>query len=430
VSEVPQFALVDVNNFYVSCERVFQPKLRNVPMVVLSNNDGCAVARSNEVKALGVKMGAPWFKMKALARQHGIIAFSSNYTLYGDMSNRVVSILRGYSPDMEVYSIDESFLRVDRVAHLYGGITPMGQQIRERIKQWTGLPVCVGFGPTKTLAKLANHMAKKHSEFNGVCDLHSLTRTERRQWMAQIEVGEVWGVGRRIYPRLATMGIRTVLDLRNACPKAIRGHFGVVMERTCEELRGVPCLQLEDVAPNKQQIMSSRSFGAPVESAEELGAAVSTYVARAAEKLRHQGSVCAAVYVFVLTNRFKETEPQYAAGHTVPLPAPSDDTRVLTHAALQGLKAIYKKDYRYKKAGITLTLLSDKRIRQGTLFDQPETAARSARLMAAIDAANKAFGRNTLRSAATGISQQRWKARSNNCTPHYTTRWEDLPEVR
>lgn len=428
--EVPQFALVDVNNFYVSCERVFQPKLRTVPMVVLSNNDGCAVARSNEVKALGVKMGAPWFKMKDLAQKHGIIAFSSNYTLYGDMSNRVVSILRDFSPDMEVYSIDESFLRVERVAHLYGGIAAMGQQIRGRIKQWTGLPVCVGCGPTKTLAKLANHMAKKNTEFNGVCDLHALTRPERRQWMAKIEVGEVWGVGRRIAPRLAAMDIYTVLDLRNASPKAIRSHFGVVMERTCEELRGVPCMELEDVTPNKQQIMSSRSFGTPVESIEELGAAVSTYVARAAEKLRHQGSVTAAVYVFVLTNRFKETDPQYGAGHTVPLPVPSDDTRVLTQAALQGLKTIYKNGYRYKKAGITLTLLSDKQIQQGTLFDQPAISVRSAQLMATVDAANKAFGPNTLRSAATGISQQRWKARSNNCTPHYTTRWEDLPEVR
>lgn len=430
MSEVPQFALVDVNNFYISCERVFQPKLRTVPMVVLSNNDGCAVARSNEVKALGVKMGAPWFKMKDLARQHGIIAFSSNYTLYGDMSNRVVSILRDFSPDMEVYSIDESFLRVERVAHLHGGVIAMGQQIRGRIKQWTGLPVCVGSGPTKTLAKLANHMAKKKPEFNGVCDLHALSRIERRQWMAQIEVGEVWGVGRRIAHRLGDMGIHTVLDLRNTSPKAIRSHFGVVMERTCEELRGVPCMELEDVVPNKQQIMSSRSFGIPIESIEELSAAVSTYVARAAEKLRHQGSVCAAVYVFVLTNRFKETEPQYGAGLTVPLIDPSDDTRTLTHAALHGLKTIYKKGYRYKKAGITLTLLSDKLIQQGTLFDQPENKARSARLMAAIDAANKAFGPNTLRSAATGISQQRWKGRSNNCTPHYTTRWEDLPEVR
>lgn len=425
---VPQFALVDVNNFYVSCERVFQPKLQKVPMVVLSNNDGCAVARSNEVKALGVKMGTPWFKMKDLARQHGILAFSSNYTLYGDMSNRVVSILRDFSPDIEVYSIDESFLRVESVDHLYGGLGSMGQQIRERIRQWTGLPVCVGFGPSKTLAKLANHMAKKNPEFEGICDLHAMSRLERRQWMSQIEVGEVWGVGRRINARLAAMGIHTVLALRNASPKAIRAQFGVVMERTCEELRGVSCLELEEIAPPKQQIMSSRSFGKPVECIEELQEAVATYVGRAAEKLRQQGSVSGAVYVFVQTNPFKENEQQYNAGLTVPLLNPSDDTRVLIQAALRGLKAIYRTGYRYKKAGIMLTLLSDKATQQGALFSESGGGQRSARLMAAMDAVNREFGRNTLRAAVSGIANT-WAMRAGNRSPCYTTRWEDLPAV-
>ena len=425
---VPQFALVDANNFYVSCERVFQPKLQKVPMVVLSNNDGCAVARSNEVKALGVKMGTPWFKMKDLAKKHGILAFSSNYTLYGDMSNRVVSILRDFSPDIEVYSIDESFLRVESVAHLYGGLSPMGQQIRERIKQWTGLPVCVGFGPSKTLAKLANHMAKKNPEFDGVCDLHAMSRLERRQWMSRIEVGEVWGVGRRINVRLAAMGIQTVLELRNASPKAIRAQFGVVMERTCEELRGVSCLELEEIAPPKKQIMSSRSFGKPVECIEELQEAVATYVGRAAEKLLQQGSVSGAVYVFVQTNPFKENERQYNAGLTVPLLNPSDDTRVLIQAALRGLKAIYRTGYRYKKAGIMLTLLSDKTTQQGTFFSESGGGQRSARLMAAMDAVNRAFGRNTLRAAASGIANT-WAMRAGNRSPCYTTRWEELPNA-
>ena len=429
VTDVPQFALVDVNNFYVSCERVFQPRLEDVPMVVLSNNDGCAVARSNEVKALGVKMGTPWFKMKDLARQHGILAFSSNYTLYGDMSNRVVSILRDFSPDMEVYSIDESFLRIEAVAHLYGSILAMGQQIRGRIRQWTGLPVCVGVGPTKTLSKLANHMAKKNPVFDGVCDLYALSRTERGQWMSQIEVGEVWGVGRRINQRLAAMGIETVLDLRNASPKTIRTQFGVVMERTCEELRGISCLELEDVAPPKKQIMSSRSFGAPVECIEELQESVATYVERAAEKLRRQGSEAGAVYVFVETNRFKAHEPQYNTGVTTPLPVPSDDTRILIQAALRGLKTIFRPDFRYKKAGIMLTLLSDKGTRQATLFDEPDKTARSTRLMAAVDAANREFGRNALHSAATGRTH-RWAMRSENRSPCYTTRWDELPLVK
>jgi Nucleotidyltransferase/DNA polymerase involved in DNA repair len=238
----------------------FNPNLESTPLVVLSNNDGCAVARSNEVKALGVKMGTPWFKMKNLARQHGILAFSSNYTLYGDMSNRVATILRDFSPDIEVYSIDESFLRIETVTHLYGGAVAMGQQMRERIRQWTGLPVCVGIAPTKTLAKFANHLAKKNAVFEGVCDLHAMTRLERLEWMYGVEVGEVWGVGRRIAKRLEAMHIGTVLDLRNASPKEIRAQFGVVMERTCNELRGISCLELDDVAPSKQQIMSSRSL--------------------------------------------------------------------------------------------------------------------------------------------------------------------------
>jgi DNA polymerase V len=313
VSAPPQFALVDVNNFYVSCERVFQPKLENVPLVVLSNNDGCAVARSAEVKALGVAMGTPWFRMQDLARRHGISAFSSNYALYGDMSNRVATILRDFAPDIEVYSVDESFLRIEAVAHLYGGAPAMGRQMRERIRQWTGLPVCVGCGPTKTLAKLANHLAKKHAVFNGVCDLNSLSRPERLQWMHKVEVGEVWGVGRRLVLRLQAIDIHTVLDLRNASPKHLRAQFGVVMERMCSELRGISCLELEDIAPPRQQILSSRSFGVLVESVAELSEAVSTYVARAAERLRRQASVAAVVHVFVHTNRFKDDEPQYNA---------------------------------------------------------------------------------------------------------------------
>ena len=428
MAAAPQFALVDVNNFYVSCERVFKPSLEGVPMVVLSNNDGCAVARSNEVKALGVKMGTPWFQMKDLARQHGILAFSSNYTLYGDMSNRVTAILRDFSPDIEVYSIDESFLRIETVAHLYGGGVAMGQQIRERIKQWTGLPVCVGIGPTKTLAKFANHLAKKNAVFNGVCDLHALTRPARLEWMSKIEVGEVWGVGRRISKRLAAIGIDTVLELRNASPKEIRAQFGVVMERTCSELRGVSCLALEDVAPPKQQIMSSRSFGAPVETIEELQEAVASYMARAAEKLRQQHAVSAAVYVFVETNRFRDGEPQHNAGITVPLPDGCDDTRTLTAAAFRGLAAIYRPGFRYKKAGVMLTLLSDKDARQATLFDDTTASEKSARLMAVMDAINREFGRDTLRSAASGMKKH-WAMRAGNRSPRYTTRWDELPMV-
>ena len=420
------FALVDVNNFYVSCERVFQPQFEHVPMVVLSNNDGCAVARSAEVKALGVKMGTPWFKMKELAKEHGILAFSSNYTLYGDMSNRATAVLRDFSPDIEVYSVDESFLRVESVEHLYGGVTSMGQQIRQRVRQWTGLPVCVGCGPTKTMAKIANHLAKKNPEFDGVCDLHAMTRPERLQWMSQLEVGEVWGVGRRIAKRLNAMGIETVLDLRNASIKEVRAQFGVVMERTCNELRGISCLDLEDVAPPKQQIMSSRSFGSPVETLDELREAVASYVARAAEKLRAQGSVSAAVHVYIQTNRFKESDLQYSEGLVVPLPDPTDDTRLLTSAATLGLGLIFKPGFKYKKAGIMLTLISDKAKRQETLFDDPLKRTQSAKLMAAMDAINAEFGRDTVKTGASG-TDKRWAMRSENRSPRFTTRWDELP---
>lgn len=428
VTQAPQFALVDVNNFYVSCERVFKPQLEGIPLVVLSNNDGCAVARSNEVKALGVKMGTPWFKLKDLAREHGILALSSNYTLYGDMSNRVVHILRDFSPETEVYSIDESFLRIETVMSLYPSATAMGHEMRERIKQWTGLPVCVGIGPTKTLAKFANFLAKKNSEFEGVCDLHIIPRPERLQWMSSIEVGEVWGVGGRIARRLEAMEILTVLDLRNASPKAMRKHFGVVMERTCNELRGISCLALDDIEQSKQQIMSSRSFGRPVEKIEELRESIASYLSRAVEKLRKQKSVSAAVYVFIKTNRFNQDE-QYSAGVTVPLHEPTDDTLTITAAALAGLQTLYRPGYRYHKAGVMLMLLSDKQIRQMSIFDDTEATKKSTALMQALDLINRDYGHGTVRSGASGFTQ-RWAMRTENRSPKYTTRWDELPVVR
>lgn len=422
----PLFSLVDVNNFYVSCERAFCPKLAHVPVVVLSNNDGCAVARSNEVKALGVKMGAPWFQLKELAKQHGIVALSSNYTLYGDMSNRVVSILQQFSPETEVYSIDESFLRVETVAHLYGGPTAMGHAMRQRILQWTSLPVCAGFGPSKTLAKFANHLAKKNPAFDGVCDLTALTEDQQQAWMEQYEVGEVWGVGRRISAKLGEMGVKTVSDLARADQKLIRRQFGVVLERTVSELRGTSCLELEELADPKQQIMASRSFGEMVLELAELEEAVAWHIDRAAEKLRGQGSVAGAVYVFVQTNRFRESDPQYSRGLVVPLADVTDDTRTLTAAARAGLKRIYRPGYSYKKCGVMLMELSTKEHRQETLFDDPAARAKSAKLMTAMDAVNRVWGRGTLRTGAAGMSK-RWVMRSEKRSPRYTTKWDELP---
>lgn len=420
------FALVDVNNFYVSCERVFNPSLENRPVVVLSNNDGCAIARSNEVKALGVKMGAPWFQIEELARQHNIVALSSNYALYAEMSTRVVFILRDYSPDVEVYSIDESFLDLGGLDNLWPSFTVMGQSIRQRMRQWIGLPVCVGIGPSKTLAKLANHIAKKNPSFDGVCDLASMDPAQRDALMAAIGVGEVWGVGGRINAHLQTAGIRTVKDLRDTPPAWLRSRFGVVMERTGAELRGISCLALEEAAPPKKQIVSSRSFGQLVHDLQSLSEAVANHASSAAEKLRAQGSVCNAIQVFIQTNPFREQDPQYGGGITVPLPNASSDTRLLVRAALFGLKRIYRRGYAYKKAGVMLLGINDARAAQGSLLREYGTGDGSERLMKAMDAINSRYGRDTV-SVFSASGPRRWAMRREMMSPCYTTRWSDVP---
>ena len=325
--------------------------------------------------------------------------------------------------------IDESFLRVETVDHLYGGATAMGQSMRHRIRQWTSLPVCAGFGESKTLAKFANHLAKKNPVFDGVCDLTALTDAQRQQWMAKIEVGEVWGVGRRIATRLQTMGIRSVLDLATVDLKLVRRQFGVVLERTVSELQGTSCLELDDLADPKKQIMASRSFGAMVEDLGELSEAVAWHIDRAAEKLRDQGSVAGAVYVFIQTNRFRQADPQYNPGVVVPLVDVSDDTCTLTTAALNGLRHIYRPGYSYKKCGVMLMELTTKLQRQETLFDDAAARAKSAKLMVAMDAVNSVWGRGTLRTGAAGMSKG-WAMRSESRSPRYTTSWDELPKAK
>jgi len=426
------FALVDVNNFYVSCERVFQPKLEQVPMVVLSNNDGCAVARSAEVKALGVKMGTPWFQIQDLAKQHGITAYSSNYTLYGDMSNRVVQVLRGFTPNLEIYSIDESFLQIETVLKQYRDTVDFGRQVKQAVKETTGLPVCVGIGASKTLAKFANHLAKKHPQFSGVCDVNAMSREALYQWMSETEVGEVWGIGRQIAKKLKVQKIQSVFDLLQTSPQAMRQQFGVVMERLCYELRGVSCLKLEEVTPAKQQIIASRSFGKLVTSQTELAQSVATHAARAAEKLRSQDGVTGALTVFIQTNPFKQNEPQHHQSITIPLAEATDNTLTLTNAALAGLQRIYQPHFRYKKAGVILNLISDKPTMQQSLFDDVQSKGKSASLMKVVDAINTRFGNAVIRSAAAGThhTKQAWQMRSNNRSPNYTTQWDELPIAR
>jgi DNA polymerase V len=418
-------ALVDGNNFYVSCERIFNPKLEGRPVVVLSNNDGCAVARSTEVKALGVKMGVPWFQMKDLARKHGIVAMSSNYALYADISNRMMAVLGQFSPDQEVYSIDECFLGFDGFNHF--DLESVGQEIRHRVRQWVGIPVCVGFAETKTLAKLANNCAKKGlAGSNGVCDFGSMTDNEKSAVFSKIDVGSVWGIGRKLSVSLTARGIGTVEDLRTADSKALRREFSVVMERVIAELNGVSCVDLEDVTPNKQQIMSSRSFGTTVTALGQLQEAVASYIGIAAEKLRYQGSKAGMVQVFIRTNPHKPEVPQYQPALTVPLSVPTDDTLRLTQAALWGLKKIYRPGYGYVKAGIVLMNLSDAGIEQQDLFS---AAKDKSELMAVMDRINSTWGRGTLRSAAEGTDKA-WKMKRERISPAWTTDWGQLPMVR
>lgn len=428
---MPVFALVDCNNFYASCEKLFDPRLKDRPVVVLSNNDGCVVARSAEAKALGIPMGAPWFKLQEEARRHRIVAFSSNYALYADLSNRCVEVLSGFTPNIEVYSIDESFLELSGFEGRPGGLKAYGGEIRQRIADWLGLAVCVGIGPSKTLAKLANHAAKKNlAGANGVCDFTTMSHDTLEALFEHIEVGEVWGIGRKVNARLEAMGIRTVRQLRDADTDLMRRTFSVVLERTVRELRGVSCLALQEVVPEKQQIMSSRSFGQLVYDLPGLEEAIASYVAKAAEKLRAQDSLAGAVQVYIRTNVFKPELPQYQRAVTVPLPEASADTRVLTRWALRVLRRIYRAGFGYHKAGITLMNIVPATNRQFSLFTSGGASdARSQALMDVVDGINGKYGRGTMRLAAEGVDRA-WQMRRGHLSPRYTTEWEGLAVVQ
>ena len=419
-------ALIDVNNFYVSCERIFNPKLKNKPLVVLSNNDGCAISRSNEVKELGIAMGAPWFRMQDLVKQHGIVGLSSNYPLYADMSNRVMSILRDFSPSQEVYSIDECFL--DLTGFSFVNLVEYGQTMRKRILDWTGLPVCVGIGSTKTLAKLANHCAKKQPVFHGVCNFNALTDEALTNLLAGLPVGEVWGVGRKLSPKLNAIGIHTALDLKCADPNRIRQHFSVVMQKTVMELKGTVCIELEEIAPPRKQILSSRSFGHSVADYNSLAESITLYMSRAAEKLRKQSSCAGSVFVYIRTSPFKPDEPQYSNGLTIPLPIPTDDTRQLVKVALWGLTRIYRGGFKYAKAGVMLGELVSVNEVQSDFFYKKNFEAGSNKLMGVLDHINQKMGRGTMKLASEGFKQT-WRMKQGNKSPNYTTQWNDIPKA-
>ncbi|MGC9161817.1 Y-family DNA polymerase [Acidithiobacillus sp.] len=422
-------ALVDANNFYVSCERVFRPDLEGRPVVVLSNNDGCVVARSAEVRALGVAMGTPWFQLQKLAKKEGIVALSSNYTLYADMSNRMMGILSAFSPTQEVYSIDECFLDLRGFAQ--DQLSPMGQAVRQKVRQWVGLPVGVGIAATKTLAKLANHVAKKRPEYAGVCVWDDLSEGDQRRLLQQMPVSEVWGVGRQWTNRLQETGIQTVWDLRQADPTPMRKRFSILMERMIRELRGEACIAMVEIPPPRQEIQSSRSFGHPITSAEELGEAISLYTARAVDKLRRQGSVAGALRVFIHTSPFQAHLPQYHATRTVALNHPSQDTRMFLQAGRIALADMYRPGFAYAKAGVHLLEITSAVALQADLFTSAEEEARANQLMATLDRVNARFGSGTLQPGVAGLQGPRgWAMKRGNKSPAYTTHWEDLARAK
>lgn len=419
------FALVDGNNFFASCERMFRPALGTRPIVILSNNDGCVIARSSEAKALGIRMGEAWFEIRAFAQRNKVAVFSANPALYTDMSNRMMNVLMQFSPVQEVYSIDECFLGLEGFTHL--DLLDYGQQIRQRVRQWLGLPVCVGIASTKTLAKLANHCAKTGlAGTMGVCDFSRMDATELDALLTQLPVGEIWGVGRKLRQHFEAQGLHTVADLKNANAAALRKRFSIVVENMVRELNGISCLACEEVSEGKQQLISSRSFGTQVYELRELQEAVAAHIANAAVKLRRQGSWAAVVHVHIRTS-YHNKDDYFQQGISVPLREPSNDTLRLTRAALWGLRRIFVQGHAYHKVGIALLGLSGAPSPQPDLFSRVRD---NPHLMQTMDRINAAFGHGTLRSAATSMSgKPRWQARRKYPALGFTTRWADIARV-
>lgn len=422
--EKTMIALVDCNNFYASCERAFNPNWNNRPVVVLSNNDGCVIARSNEAKALGIKMGVPAYQIKNEIERYGIGVFSSNYTLYGDMSNRVMTMLSSYSPNIEVYSIDECFLDFSGFERY--NLKEYGEEIVRTVSKGTGIPVSMGIAPTKTLAKVANKFAKKYKGYKGVCIID--TEEKRIEALKRTEIGDVWGIGHRYTKRLALYGVSTAYDFAQM-PKAwVRQQMTVVGERTWKELNGEPCIDLELVTPDKKQICTSRAFGEAISEIEGLEEAVSSYASICAGKLRKQRSCAQALMVFIHTNNFREDLPQYFQNCVVKLPLPTNNTPEIVHYALIALRNIYRKGYFFKKAGvIIIDIVPDSAIQQN-MFDNVDRE-RQKKLMKVVDRLNSGFNRNNLTLAVQG-GRRKWKLKQELLSPCYTTRLSDIINIK
>jgi DNA polymerase V len=419
-----QIALIDCNNFYVSCERVFNPALIGKPVIVLSNNDGCVVARSQEAKDLGIAMGVPLFKIKSQIEQHQIEVYSSNYSLYGDMSARVMATLSQFSPDVEIYSIDEAFLDL---SWLQGDqLREYAIAIRKTVMMWTGIPISIGIATTKTLAKLANRVAKRQSQYQGVF-IYPQSASEQKAVLKAIAVEDIWGIGRQYSQWLHSLAITEALSLRGTPEWVIQKKMGIVGIRLIRELNGISCLSLELAPKPKQATCVSRSFQHPVKSLEELKKAVATHATTAAAKLRKQQQSATAITIFILTSRFKDN--YYSNSLTLPLPMASNRTPELIHAALRGLEVIYRNGYEYKKAGVIMQGLQPENIQQGNVFLQSYEPDKQQRLVKTIDRLNTTMGKNTVFWAASGIKNS-WATKRDHVSPRYTTNWQELPVVK
>ena len=421
------FALADCNNFYASCERLFAPRLEGKPIVVLSNNDGCVIARSNEAKALGIPMGAPYFKLSALIKEHGVAVFSSNYTLYGDLSHRVIETIRPFAPQLEVYSIDECFLDL---TGLQVNLTDHAQQIVRTVKQWVGIPISIGIAPTKTLAKLTNALVKQGRSLTGsVLDWSTLPSPEAV--LASVPVESIWGIAKRSGLRLRQLGISDALALREADGRMLRQEFGVVMERIAHELRGTSCLPLESISPLRKQIIVSRSFGGRQTKLAPIQSAVASFAARAGEKLRGDNQCTQALTVFLHTSRFEtDADNSYANSLTLGFDTPCQDTSQLIRTALRALDQIFRPGYAYQKAGIILLDLVTPQQAQPSLFaPAPAQVERSRKLMDVLDRVNRANGKHSLRFASEAVDEH-WRGRSTLRSPAFSTNWREIPFVQ
>jgi DNA polymerase V len=422
-ADAPVYALVDGNSFYCSCERLFRPDLRNRPVVVLSNNDGCIVARSREAKQLGIPMAASYASLTGLLRHHGVAVFSSNYALYGDISQRMMQVIGEFASEQEVYSIDECFLRLPTCCDA----REHGLAIRRAVYQRVGIPTAVGIAPSKTLAKLANHLAKQQPAWHGVFDWRLLDANSASATLKNTRTEAIWGIGLRLSEQLLRYGIGDAAQLRDADSLWLRRQFGIMVERVALELRGISSLKLEQANPAKQQILSSRSFARATSDYPALCASVAHHVARAAEKLRAQHCVSAMLGVSLRTNPHRFEQPQYHNYACLLLPQPCADTMTMTRTALQALEQIYLPAYAYQKAGVTLLEISPESQVQYSLFS-PAPDPRRARLMQVVDQLNRQHGQGTIRLAAEAVSND-WHMRQEQRSPCYTTRWDQLLQI-